>query len=376
VRIAFVANEPPPYRIPVFRIAAQEPGVAFSVFFCCRREPNRMWDLPPLDFPHAFLRERIITVRGRYIHNNPDVLPALRGYAPDVVVTDGYNPTHLYAFAYARFTGRAHVVMTDGTDASEKDLGPVHAAVRRIVYRRSRAFVAASDGGRRLFQRYGVRAGDCFTSCLCADNAAFAAFRAAGEPADERFDLVFSGRLEPVKNPGFAIDVALATARLLGRPLSLLFVGAGSLEDALRERAASCGDQVRIVFHGFAAQAQLPRLYRSGRVFLFPTSWDPWGVVANEACAAGLPVLVSPHAGVAGELVRDGRNGFVRCLDVETWARHAAALLADAEMYRSFSAASASIVDSYTYANAAAGLLAACRHAAEKRSPAARTEAC
>ena len=59
------------------------------------------------------------------------------------------------------------------------------------------------------------------------------------------------------------------------------------------------------MFHGFAAQRELPDLYRSAKVFLFPTLADVWGVVANEACAAGLPVIVSPHAGVAGELVRD-----------------------------------------------------------------------
>jgi glycosyltransferase involved in cell wall biosynthesis len=373
MRIAFVANEPPPYRVPVFRLAAREPGVEFSVFFCCRREPNRFWDLPPLDFPHSFLRERILTVKGRYIHNNPDVVPALRKYSPDVVVTDGYNPTHLYAFAHAVLTRRAHVVMTDGTDASEKNLGRVHTTVRRIVYKRSQAFVAASDGGYRLFESYGLSADDYFKSCLCADNAAF---HPGAAPDDKQFDLLFSGRLEPVKNPGFAIDVAAAAARLLGRRLSLLFVGAGSLESELRRHASSCADLVRTEFHGFAAQADLPRLYRSARIFVFPTAWDPWGVVANEACAAGLPLIVSPHAGVVGELAIDGRNAFVRELNVDAWARDAAALLEDAELYRRFSEASSSIVGNYTYANAADGLIAACRHAIGKQPGAVATTAC
>lgn len=77
LKLAIVVNEPPPYRIPVFNLIARHPQVRLQVIFCCRREPNRLWDLPPVTFDHVFLRERISTVQGRYIHNNPDVLLAL-----------------------------------------------------------------------------------------------------------------------------------------------------------------------------------------------------------------------------------------------------------------------------------------------------------
>src|SRR4051812_211697 len=104
-RIAIVTNEPPPYRVPVFERLGRMPGITFQVIFCSRREPNRQWDLPSMDFDHVFLQERITTFRGRYIHNNPDVVARLRAFAPDVVVTDQFNPTHLYAFGYALLRG-------------------------------------------------------------------------------------------------------------------------------------------------------------------------------------------------------------------------------------------------------------------------------
>src|SRR5947209_7444478 len=96
-------------------------------------------------------------------------------------------------------------------------------------------------------------------------------------------------------------------------------------------------DRVDTHFHGFAKQNELPALYRSARLFLFPTHADVWGVVANEACAAGLPVIVSPHAGVAGELVLDGENGFVCALDVKLWTERAASLLTNQETWTRFS---------------------------------------
>ena len=79
-RLALVVNEPPPYRITVFNRLAALPGIDLRVIFCCRREPNRQWNLPRMEFDHVFLRERIRTVHGRYIHNNPDVLLALTSY--------------------------------------------------------------------------------------------------------------------------------------------------------------------------------------------------------------------------------------------------------------------------------------------------------
>jgi glycosyltransferase involved in cell wall biosynthesis len=334
------------------------PGISFQAIFCAEREPNRQWDLPSLDFDHVFLRERFSTVNGRYIHNNPDVIPALSRFKPDVVITDGFNPTHLYAFAYAWLKRLPHVPMTDGTDVSEQGLSALHRAVRRFVYARSTAFVCASRGGQRLYESYGIAAERCFQSCLCIDNDAFSP---AFDQQEKRFDFIFSGRIEPVKNPLFALEVARETAKRLQRRVTILFVGAGSEEQKVRSAASLQPELLDVAFHGFAAQRELPALYRSARLFLFPTLWDPWGVVANEACAAGLPVIVSPDAGAAGELVRDGENGFVCPLDAKRWAECAALLLARQDIWQSHSARSQSLAREYSYDNAAAGLLAACR---------------
>jgi glycosyltransferase involved in cell wall biosynthesis len=361
LRIALVTNELPPYRLPLFRMLAAAPGIELQVLFCSRREPNRQWELPPLEFEHVFLNEHIFSVGGRYIHSNPEVIPALRRFGPHVIITGGFNPTHLYAFAYARWHRVPHIAMTDGTDRSEHGLSALHRQVRRFVYRRSHAFVAASEGGIRLYRRYGVPPEACFRSPLCVDNTAFAPLPGAARARS--LDLLFCGRLEEVKGPLFALEVAAETARRLGRRVSIAFVGNGSQEQAIRSGAERYRDLIAPSFHGFLSHAQLPEFYRAARVFLFPTSGDAWGVVANEACAAGVPVIVSPHAGAAGELVVDGWNGFVCELDRRPWAQHASMLLSQQEAWQRFSSNALRAAAGYEYANAAAALIAACRHA-------------
>lgn len=352
--LALVVNEPPPYRIPVFNRVAEASGLKLQVIFCCQREPNRLWDLPHMAFDPVFLRERITTVNGRYIHNNPDVWTALSRVGPDVVIGNGFNPTHLYSMAWCGLHRRPYVPMTDGTLQSERGLSRIHRAIRRWVYRRAKAFIAASNGGFALYQSYGVPRSACVRSCLCTD---IERFKPAASGSITPFDFIFCGRLEPGKRPDFAIAVAARSAQLLMRKTRLLFVGSGSLEDSLRTTAARYADHVDVEFNGFAAQRELPALYHSAKIFLFPTEADVWGVVANEACACGLPVIVSPHAGVADELVVDGRNGFVRELALEPWADAAATLLSNEALREAYGQRSRVIVETYSFDQAAQGII-------------------
>lgn len=365
LRITLVTNHPPPFRIPIYNEVAKTKGVELQAVFCSPREPNRQWDLPPMHFAHAFLKERFLQRGSNFIHNNPDVLRTLRQMQPDVIVTTGFNPTHLYAFGYAQLRGIPHVPMTDGTDLSEQVLSGLHKTIRRLVYARSQAFIAASHGGLRLYDNYGIPPARCFQSCLCADNDAFFA-----SDTEKRYDLIFCGRIVQEKNPIFTLDVAEAAAHRLGRRVRLLYVGTGEQEADVRREAERRAAQVEVTFHGHASQQELPALYASARIFMFPTVHDAWGVVTNEASAAGLPTIVSPRAGVAGELVVDGENGFVCELDLNTWTDRVTLLLTNGALYERFSRRSLAIVGNYTFKQAADGIIDACRYAiGERNSP-------
>lgn len=371
LRIAMITNHPPPFRIPIYERIGKMDGVDLTAIFCSPREPNREWEVPPLNFKHIFLREHFVTRGDNFIHNNLDVVSTLNRLSPHVIVTTGFNPTFLYAFAWAVARGVAHVPMTDGTDTSEESLSKLHKLIRRVVYSRSKAFIAASHGGQRLYRSYGVPAERCFQSCLCIDNDAY---QQAADSGEKRFDFVFCGRIVHDKNPLFALDVAQQTARRLNRKIRILFVGNGEQEEAVKAEAARRSDFIEAEFNGHAAQHELPALYRSAKVFLFPTLRDVWGVVANEACAAGLPIIVSPHAGTVGELVLNGENGFVCELDVELWAERAALLLTHEAVYRRFAQRSCELVSGYTFAHAATGIVQACRLAVGRPGPATATE--
>jgi glycosyltransferase involved in cell wall biosynthesis len=360
LRLAIVTNIPAPYRVPVYNRLAREPGIDLHVYYAALIEADRRWDLPAFEHAHTFMDGRVYERAGRYIHYTPGVVRQLGSFSPHVVVTTGFNPTHLAAWWYALRQRRAHVVMTDGTDASEAGLSVAHRAIRHIVFARTQAFLVASAGGRRLLRSYGVDAERVHVSPLCANTSV----GWAAAPGTERdIDLLFSGRLVPIKNASFALQVAAAAAARLGRPLRVAMLGSGPDEVALRQQAATLQGQVDVQFAGHVTQAEVPHWFQRSRLFLFPTRWDPWGVVANEACLAGVPALVSPHAGVAGELVLDGVNGRVLPLVLDTWVDATVQLLADDELRQRYALAAEAAVAPYSFENAALGIADAARQA-------------
>lgn len=252
--------------------------------------------------------------------------------------------------------------MTDGTAKSERELSFIHRVVRQVVFKRSEAFIAASDGSLELFRSYGIPVDKVFKSPLCVDNERFG----RENRRSKVFDLMFCSRFADVKQPLLALDVAERVADALGRSVSILLVGSGELEVKLREKAENLVGVIS-EFHGFASQEELPGLYASAKVFLFPTKWDPWGVVVNEACAAGLPIVSTPVAGVVGEIVQDGVNGYVRELDIDEWALVVSKLLEDRELYKAFSGNSVKLVAEYNYIAAADGIVRAAFKALGRR---------
>lgn len=359
VRITLVTNIPAPYRIKVYEEIKKS---VLTVVFCSRKESNRSWRLPSFSFNHAFLRERVKAKSDgfNFIHNNPDVWGLLNRLKPQVVVTTGFNPTHLYAFIWAKLSGARHVCMTDGTVQSEAKLSWRHKLIRSIVFAGSHAFVAASRSGMDLYLSYGIPTRRIFQSQLCANNELF--FKVT--ISDNRpFDVMYAGQFIEQKLPFLFVDTCRELVKRRGGCRALLIGDGPLLVEVLRQLQAA---SVEFHYGGFVQQEDLPAHYSQAKVLLFTTRMDVWGVVANEALAAGTPVITTPQAGVAGELVVDGVTGAVCVPNSIIWCNAVERLLNDSHYWMSCSIAGRQLVESYTYQAAADGIEAACAYAMNK----------
>jgi len=117
------------------------------------------------------------------------------------------------------------------------------------------------------------------------------------------------------------LDIAIRALSLMAVRAELVAIGSGDRR-ALSALAASLGVGDRV--HLEPPRSHIADAFRGADVFVFPTRYEPFGMVIAEALASGVPVVTSARAGAA-ELIQDGESGFVLAdpEDVEGFARAA-----------------------------------------------------
>lgn len=127
------------------------------------------------------------------------------------------------------------------------------------------------------------------------------AFAAPGER------LLFQvGRLVPEK--GAAVLIQALPTLLQKHRVRAVITGTGGYREELARLARRLGVADCVLFTGWLPDDQVQHLYRAADVAVVPSLYEPFGIVALEAMAAGAPLVVSDVGGLA-EIVADGRTG-------------------------------------------------------------------
>lgn len=348
-KVAMICNIPSPYREQTHVILQSKLGSAYHVFYCAHTESNRLWNIKYGNYDKTFLKKSTFKIRNKAIYVNLDIIKSLRRYNPDVVITAGFFPTMLLAYLWCKFNKKKHIVYTDGTLKSEAHLTFLHRLIRRIVYKGTHAFIGVSKKSLDLYKSYQIKPEKLFLSPYCADNQNLEKFRTTAK----KYDVIFCGQLIDRKMPFFFINtIKLVNAT---RSCKVLLVGDGNLKAEVMRSL----EENKIDYHypGFVQTEDLPPLFASSKVFAFPTKYDAWGLVANEACAFGIPVITCDNAGAANELIINGYNGYVLPLDENIWAEHIIKLISDPLLYEKLSTKAFDSVQPYNYEYAVEGVL-------------------
>jgi glycosyltransferase involved in cell wall biosynthesis len=253
------------------------------------------------------------TIPARYIRRR--VVEVLDRLQPSAVCINGWAVSEaVAALSWCRSNRRRGILMSETFESSRNPLKTY------VKQRRVRQFDAALVGGRLHtgylaslgFPRHRVEIG-----YDVVDNQHFSR---AGSPyvgVPKKRYMFANTRFVPRKG----IDALLrayaryraieAQDRQSGAPWHLVISGSGEMEQLWKRLA----DELRVAdtvhWPGFIQYERLPAAYRSAGVFVHPARREPWGLVVNEAAAAGLPLIVGRRVGAACELVREGENGFL-----------------------------------------------------------------
>jgi glycosyltransferase involved in cell wall biosynthesis len=147
-------------------------------------------------------------------------------------------------------------------------------------------------------------------------------------------DILFAGRMDPLKGGTFLLEALRPIRQRLNRPLCVIFAGDGpdraQWESRAREIAAEDAN-VSILFAGWCDETRLGVLMRESRLLVVPSMWpEPFGSVGIAAARYGVPAAAFAVGGIP-QWLHDGVNGhlapgspptiaglvdaIVRCLD-------------------------------------------------------------
>lgn len=350
----FLTNIPAPYREQVHTIINDELELNYHVIYCSKIEPNRAWNIESGMYSKYYLKSKSVEMNGKVIYLWSNIIKLLNSLNPNVVILGGLSLPMLTAFLWAKAKGRKIISFSDFTLDAEENQGLtiVHKLIRKLVFNQSNAFVGASQKTFHYFKYYNKSHFQFYQSQLCANNELYRSYFKTVESRE--YDLLLCGQMIERKMFGFSIDVI---ADLLNRApnIKVCVVGDGPMRKQVLDRLASLG--VSFEYLGYLKQEALPLVYSNVKIFLFPSKGDPWGVVANEALAAGTPVITTKNTGVANELVINNFNGLVLASEIRLWSHAIFMLLNNSLELESMSLNALRSVSNYTYKNAAKGII-------------------
>lgn len=231
---------------------------------------------------------------------------------PDVIAIAGYYRSAMLASLFWTLWHRKVPILL--SESHEKD-------TQRVWYKELfkknlvKLYDAALVGGKpqkRYLIKLGMDESAIFEGYDVVNNEVFDphSSKALHPPTQSPYFLTIN-RFVPKKNLLFLLSAyADYRRRATTPPWDLVLCGDGILRTQIEEQIVQLGLESSVHLPGFLQQDELLPYFAHAKCFIHASIREQWGLVVNEAMAAGLPVLVSNECGCFEDLVIEGVNGF------------------------------------------------------------------
>ena len=325
-----------------------------------RSDRLRQWTESPVDFrllilPSYPFSQRAV-VGARPVHLVRRARSMLVALKPDTIIIGGWNQPAFWSALRPPRRWRTSL-WVESTMEDARPSRPLLTKAKRMAVSLADSYVVPGTASKSYLEHLGARG-----PIHVAPNAVDVSFIAEHAKRSEattalraemgvRHLLLFVGRPEYKKG----IDVAIEVVDRLGKEVGLVVAGEAFERAEWMRRVEQAGLAGRVRFEGFVGPERVAGLMGSADLFIFPSRSDPWGLVINEAQAAGCPVVTSPLPGAAADLSGNGAAAIVD-LQPSVWAEEVSRLLNDPGRRREMSKQGLRMSRGYTPEACARGL--------------------
>jgi len=370
-RVAIVSSHPIQYNAPLFRYLASDKRLKVKVYYTWSQSEAGLkydpefrrdikWDIPLLEgYDFEFVKNTARKPGSDHFWGivNPDLVPKVLAWQPDVVIVYGWNfYSHLKLIreiagkVLLGFRGDSHLL--SGRQGFKSIL---KRKLLRWIYSKIDFAYYVGSYNRSYFAHYGIQPEQLVFVPHAVDNKRFRhnpnnleelAFQWKADLGIKKSETIFlyAGKFIQKKNLFFLIQ---SFNKLKTTDAKLIMVGSGILEKVLKKVAE--GNE-NIIFLDFQNQSMMPVLYKMADVFVLPSRMnETWGLGINEAMASGKAIICSDQVGCAPDLVMNGGNGFVvGSEDEEGMVKAMELLVTDKTLLEQYKKASLEIISDWS----------------------------
>ena len=241
-----------------------------------------------------------------------ELLAILKQVNPTVLAISGYfNPSMLVALFWCRLRNKPAILFSETTESDFKRVWWKE-KIKSIIVKQFKSALVGGQPHKRYLIKLGMPAESIFVGYDIVGNDTFHPQKIASLaiPLKKPFFLTVN-RFIPKKNIPFIINSYARYREIAGvAAWDLVLCGDGELRPQIERQITELNLQEVVHLPGFLQQSQMLPYFAHAGCFVHASTREQWGLVVNEAMAAGLPVLVSNRCGCFEDLIIEGINGF------------------------------------------------------------------
>ncbi len=231
---------------------------------------------------------------------------------PEILVIAGYaRPSMLATLLWSLWNQKPAVLLT----ATKQDDAPRSwwsESIKRWLLKRYKAALVGGQPQKRYLMELGMPADAIFLGYNVVGNDFYHPnkIKSLPVPIHKSYFLAVN-RFVPKKNLFLLISSYAAYRQAAGsNAWDLVLCGDGQLYPQIEKYITKLALEDAVHLPGFLQQEELLPYFAHAHCFIHASVQEQWGLVVNEAMAAGLPVIVSNSCGCFEDLIIEGINGF------------------------------------------------------------------
>lgn len=333
MKILFVTNLPSPYRVDFFN----ELGKKTNLTVCYERKNSSERDAKWINKSKRTYKEIYISAKTFGVDRSIGlgIVRELRKKYDYVIISGWSSPSVMLAIVYCQIHNIPYIMEDDGGLIDPQ--GEKYKFIKKILLRKVLAYFTTTDDNIYTMTKLGVKADIIFkypfSSVMDREIEEGIIKKKEANQIRESLEIkekkVILAVGQFIERKGF--DILLRAFAGMSDDFGLYFVGGEPTEQYLN--IVKKEDIKNVHFIGFKRKDELKEYYAAADIFVHPTREDIWGLVVNEAMAAGLPVITTNRCGAGLELIKNSENGFlIEVEDVDSLREKMYTILCDCQL--------------------------------------------